>query len=119
VVGADEEEEGGSYTVVSEAADPDSEEKKKEINYGSLRDKFPKSKRGPAIAKVVKPSSYILFAAALSALCAVVYLCWGLWPFIFSDSPRGQRRLASLCTHIRRDQFRVQQLICHARQCIA
>ncbi len=115
VVGADDEEEGGSYTVMSEAPDPESEAKKKEIHYGTLRDKFPKSKRGPAMAKTVRPSSYILFAAALTAVAAIVYLCWGIWPFIFSDSPPRGKEMTYRIIHIVSAviSFACNGLICH------
>ena len=100
IAGDDDEEEGGTYTVMNEADGGDEDARKKGLDFGSLRDKYPKSKRGPAMAKTVRPSSYILFAAALTAVCAIVYLCWGLWPFIFSDEPPRGRAATYRIIHI-------------------
>lgn len=115
VVADDEEEEGGSYTLLDEEADPESDSRKKDVNFGSLRDKYPKSKRGPAIAKIVRPSSYILFAASLTAVISIVYLCWGVWPFIFSESPPSGSAASNRIIHIVSAviSFACCALICH------
>lgn len=90
-VAVEDDEDGGTYDVVKEKEDTVAEAKKKEVNFGTIRDKYPKSKRGPALAKTVTPSNSILFCGALTGLVAIVYLCWGIWPFIFSEeTPKGR-----------------------------
>lgn len=83
----EDEEEGGTYTVVDEKPETAEETKRKEINFGSIRDKYPKSKRGPAMGKTVTPSTYIMGAGILAAVGAIIFLCYSLWPFIFREEP--------------------------------
>jgi DNA-directed RNA polymerase subunit M/transcription elongation factor TFIIS len=86
----EEEEEGGTYSVIKEPEDPEAEARRKEINYGSLRDKFEKSKRGPAMAETVRPSNFILMQGIIDCIAGVGLLMVMLWPFIFSEeTPRG------------------------------
>jgi DNA-directed RNA polymerase subunit M/transcription elongation factor TFIIS len=86
----EDDDEGGTYVVAEERADTAADVKAKEVSFGSLRDKYPKSKRGPAMAKTVAPSNLILMVGALTGIAALVYLCWGIWPFIFSEQgPTG------------------------------
>jgi hypothetical protein len=90
----DEEETGGSYTLKDEA--PQNEEqikaKKESLYFGSLRDKFAKSKRGPAMARVVGYSNGMLFIGGLVIVLCIVGFFVGLWPFVFSDNtPQGAK----------------------------
>jgi len=90
----DDEEVGGTYGLntteeEAEAKDP-KKKKKKDVEYGSLRDKYEKSKRGPAMAKTVKPSNLILLQGVINCITSLVTFVIGLWPFIFSAAtPRG------------------------------
>jgi DNA-directed RNA polymerase subunit M/transcription elongation factor TFIIS len=114
-VPTDDEEEGGSYGVVEEQVDTVVEARKKEVTFGSLRDKYPKSKRGPAMAKTVTPSNCILFCGALTGIAAIIYICWGLWPFIFSEqAPTGRAatiRISLVVSGVL--LFVIAALICH------
>ena len=85
--GDDDSEEGGSYTVVEETA-----EKKKKLYFGSLRDKFAKSKRGPAMSMLVSPSNWIMAEGILICVGSILAVGVGFWPFIFSNEamPRNE-----------------------------
>lgn len=111
----DDDAIGGSYGLVEEKAVTDEEAKRKHVDLGSLRDKYPKSKRGPAMAKTVTPSNLLLLAGALAGIWAILYLGWGLWPFIFSDSPPRGRQATQRVIHIVAAviQFVVAALTCH------
>jgi hypothetical protein len=91
----DDEEVGGTYGTVAEPVeelDAKGRKKKKkedEINYGSLRDKYHKSKKGPAMAAVVKPSNALIFWGILVGLIGLATIMVGVWPFIF-----GEKKLA-------------------------
>ena len=90
----DEDEEGGSYGMASDPKESESDEKarkkKKDVNYGSLRDKFEKSKRGPAMAKLVKLTNGMLFIGVITVIGGIVGMVFGLWPFVFSENmPKG------------------------------
>lgn len=84
----DDEEEGGTYTVVEDTKGDDA--RAKDVNYGSLRDKFAKSKRGPAMAETVRPSNLVLMQGFIDGLAGLGIVIVALWPFIFSEeAPKG------------------------------
>jgi hypothetical protein len=83
----DDEEEGGAYELNKGGDETPAEKKKKKVNYGSLRDKFAKSKRGPAMARVVSLSNKTLLLGIIYAILCLIGIMSGLWPFIFSDKP--------------------------------
>jgi phage FluMu protein Com len=83
----DEEEEGGAYELNKGGEETSEEKKKKKVNYGSLRDKFKKSKRGPAMARVVKLTNAQMLFGIIHAVLYLVGVMGCLWPFIFSDKP--------------------------------
>ena len=81
VVNDDEDDEEKSYAVVQE------EEQERAVHYGSLRDKFKKSKRGPAMAQCVVPSNFTLYEGFLACIGTLICFIVGFWPMIFSDDP--------------------------------
>ncbi len=86
----EDDEEGGAYEVVSDNKD---EPKKKDVHYGSLRDKFKKSKRGPAMAVLCKLSNGMLLIGIATGIAGLIGVMMGLWPFIFSqEMPHGSKR---------------------------
>lgn len=76
------DEEVGTYGVVAEVKDDSA---KPDIHYGSLRDKFAKSKRGPAMFKTVGPSNWLLRLGLITCVCAVAAFAYGIWPVVFAD----------------------------------
>jgi len=86
----EDDEVGGNYGLEKEEVDETAEKAKKGVKYGSLRDKFEKSKRGPAMAETVQPSNLCLMQGIIDCIVAIVLMMYALWPFIFSEaSPKG------------------------------
>lgn len=88
----DDEDEGGFYGVREEAEETAEEKDRRKVELGSLRDKFAKSNRGPAMATTVGPSNLLLLQGIVDCLAALALLVIALWPFVFShDMPKGGR----------------------------
>ncbi len=78
----DEENEGGGMYLTKEEKE---EKPNEDINYGSLRDKFKKSKKGPAMALTVRPSNALTFWGFLMAALGVGAVLVAFWPYIYSE----------------------------------
>ncbi|MCS6851159.1 MAG: zinc-ribbon domain-containing protein [Gemmataceae bacterium] len=80
-----EDDEGGTYGLFDHT-DEEAEGKGRKVDYEeSLRDKFPKSKRGPAQALATGPSNWLLGTGLLFAFVSLgLILYWG-FPLVFSD----------------------------------
>lgn len=87
----EEEEVGGTYGLIEEKVEPEPEtkgqKKKKDVEFGSLRDKYEKSKRGPAMARIVNLSNGMILIGLVTGILSVGGIVYGLWPFIFSETP--------------------------------
>lgn len=59
--------------------------KEREKAYGPLKERFEKSKRGPALQIVVKPSNYLLLCGVLACIMAVTTGLVATWPMIFKS----------------------------------
>jgi hypothetical protein len=81
-VAIQDDENSDPYSVIKETGD----ELKPEVFLGSLRDRFAKSKIGPAMYKTVIPSNWLLRLGLFSCACAVFMFAYGLWPLIFCDA---------------------------------
>jgi rubredoxin len=81
----EEEDDRKDYGVVQEKEEEDG--KKPEISYGSLRDKFAKSKIGPAQYITVKPSNWLLRLGLFSCIMGLFMAVVACWPIIFSLVP--------------------------------
>lgn len=92
VPGFDEDDET-AYAVAALPEETEEEKKARKIRYGSLRKKFPKSKRGPAIAKVARISNYIIRLGVFACIAAVLFIIYSLWPLVFSAEPLGDDRV--------------------------
>lgn len=77
-----EEENSDPYAVIKETGD----QVKQEIFLGSLRDRFAKSKIGPAMYKTVIPSNWLLRLGLFSCIIAVLMFIYGLWPIVFCEA---------------------------------
>ncbi|HKA07297.1 MAG TPA: hypothetical protein VKD71_08575 [Gemmataceae bacterium] len=77
-----DDENSDPYSVIKETGD----EVKPEIFLGSLRDRFAKSKIGPAMYKTVIPSNWLLRLGLFSCSCAVIMFIIGLWPIVFCEA---------------------------------
>jgi phage FluMu protein Com len=78
----EEEENSNPYTVIRETG----KDNKPEIYLGSLRDRFAKSKIGPAMYKTVIPSNWLLRLGLFSCVGAVFYFIFALFPIIFCEA---------------------------------
>ena len=81
-VAVDEDDDGTPYGVIKE----DPNEARPEIHLGSLRDRFAKSKIGPAMFKTVIPSNWLLRLGLFSCVCAVLYFSYALFPVVFCEA---------------------------------
>lgn len=79
----DDEESGGAYAVFNDKKD---EEAKPDIYFGSLRDKFAKSKIGPAMYLTVLPSNWLLRLGLLSCVIAVAHFGFAVFPIVFCEA---------------------------------
>jgi len=84
--GDDDDEEGGTYGVAADVEDAGNK-KNRDVEYGSLRDKYEKSTRGPAMALVVGPSNGMLAVGILVGFGSMLGVMALLWPYIFSEDP--------------------------------
>jgi phage FluMu protein Com len=78
----EEAENSNPYAVIRETG----EEVKQELYLGSLRDKFAKSKIGPAMFKTVIPSNWLLRLGLFSCAAAMFYFILGVWPIVFCEA---------------------------------
>jgi hypothetical protein len=78
----DDEENSNPYAVIKEGED----QVKPEIHLGSLRDKFAKSKIGPAMFRTVIPSNWLMRLGLFSCTAAVIWFIFGIWPIIFCEA---------------------------------
>lgn len=78
----EEDEDSSPYAVIRETGD----EVKPEIHLGSLRDRFAKSKIGPAMFKTVMPSNWLLRLGLFSCAVALFMFIYGGWPIIFCEA---------------------------------
>src|SRR5262249_43597779 len=62
------------------------EQEKKRAVMGIVLDRAPKSKRGPAMAALVRPSNAMLGAGLINCLTDLACLCILIWPIIFNDN---------------------------------
>jgi hypothetical protein len=83
----DDEEDSRPYSVEEIPEEDDDEKAEKLPHFGSIRDKYPKSARGPAMAKMVGPSNYLIFLGLFACIVGIGAFAYGIWPFIFSDTP--------------------------------
>lgn len=84
----DEDEDRRLYQFVDSGPAADAKPGKKKSAYEEpLKDRFPKSKRGPAMAKVVKPSNALLASGLITCLGCLGIIVYYLFPMIFSDEP--------------------------------
>lgn len=116
----DDEEEGGSYSVVEEKTDGGGDSRKKDLYFGSLRDKFAKSKRGPAMAEVVFASNFLMAEGMILCILALIGFSASIWPFIFSDQPPARTKAINLiwAAVLNGVAFAQGGFICYAASCM-
>src|SRR4030095_12519488 len=78
----DHDDDGTPYAVIRENED----DVKPEVHLGSLRDKFAKSKIGPAMYRTVIPSNWLLRLGLFSCVVAVFWFAYALFPIVFCEA---------------------------------
>jgi len=77
------------------ATDPNAGVAEPKVHFGSLRDKYAKSKRGPAMAKVVKPANTIMFIAILFCIACLIMAVAAIFPIVFTEKALPSDRMNS------------------------
>ncbi len=90
---APQEDENTGYKLAEEPPETEEQKKAREVKYGSLRKKFDKNQRGPAIAKCVQPANWMLRMGLLLGVLSVLGFMWAIWPMIFNDEPLSPERM--------------------------
>src|SRR5262245_27630178 len=75
-------DEAGSYGLVREEDKRTSEEILKAA-FDPIKDRFKRSARGPALIRVVRPSTWLLGTGILICIMAIVGALWSVFPMIF------------------------------------
>jgi uncharacterized Zn finger protein (UPF0148 family) len=73
------------HVVWDDSEDETVKAEKQRAAAGIVRDRFEKSKRGPALAKVVVPSNAMLAAGIIQGAAAVLAFIIGLFPVVFKS----------------------------------
>ena len=79
----DDDDDRNPYGVVIDNSKP-----AEEINFVTLRDRFPKSMRGPAQGNVVVPANWLIAFGVGNCVACMLWFVVGIFPFIFTiDKP--------------------------------
>jgi predicted Zn finger-like uncharacterized protein len=84
---ADEDDDGRNpYAVKEDEGEEDAmREEKERAAQGLIKDRFKKSKRGPALKEVVRPSNFLLAVGVITCTLALIGVVIGAFPLIFQD----------------------------------
>ena len=89
-----DDEDSTPYTIQQETEE---EKKLAEINkpkFGEVKDKFKKSKRGPAVALLVLPTNLMIAEAGVCVFLGIAMTVIGGWGLVFSDSIPSSEELS-------------------------
>jgi len=77
-----DDDEAGSYGLVRDD-DTRSAEERMKTAFDPIKDRFKRSARGPALIRVVRPSTWLLGTGILICIMAIVGAFWSVFPMIF------------------------------------
>jgi hypothetical protein len=60
------------------------------VTFDQIRDRFPKSARGPAQKEVVRPANTMLAISIKNCLICIGAFLYGIWPFVFISDDGGK-----------------------------
>jgi hypothetical protein len=81
-----EEDDRNPYKVIDEKEEDEALKAEKErAARGLVRDRYEKSKRGPALKEVVRPSNFLLASGVINCTFAIVFFVIGIFPLVFRD----------------------------------
>lgn len=78
----DDDDGPANYAVAAEADTAESQEERDKA-FGPLRERFEKSKRGPALQIVVKPSNFLIMWGVIACICGAGTGLVATWDMIF------------------------------------
>jgi predicted Zn finger-like uncharacterized protein len=90
----DDGDDATPYGVVKESEEEKRLAAKNRPQFTEIRDKFKRSKRGPAQALLVLPTNLLVGEGALTAIVGVGAIIVGLWPLVFTDAPPSDEEIA-------------------------
>ena len=79
------DDDGPKTYVVTEDKESKESEKEREKAYGPLKERFEKSKCGPALPLVVKPANYLLLCGVVTCIMAITTGVVATWEMIFKS----------------------------------
>lgn len=79
------DDDGPMNYGLSEEQDTKESIKEREKAYGPMKERFEKSKRGPALQIVVKPSNFLLMCGAVACIVTIATGLLATWPMIFKS----------------------------------
>jgi hypothetical protein len=79
---ARDDDDAGSYGLVRDE-DTRSAEERMKTAFDPIKDRFKRSARGPALIRVVRPSTWLLGTGILICIMAIVGALWSVFPMIF------------------------------------
>lgn len=77
-----DDDEVESYGVVHDEEDAAAEERRRQV-FDPIKDRFKRSKRGPALIHVVRPSDWLLRVGIATCIAAIAGALWSIWPMVF------------------------------------
>src|SRR5258708_3325721 len=81
-----EEDDPNPYAVIQEKEEDEAMKAEKErAAQGLVKDRYKKSKRGPALKEVVRPSNFLLASGVINCTAAIVLFVIGIFPLVFRD----------------------------------
>jgi DNA-directed RNA polymerase subunit M/transcription elongation factor TFIIS len=84
----DDEDGAGTYGVAEGDKEEEATREERKKAMGPLKDRRPKSARGPAQAIATRPSNQLLATGTISCVSAVISILVVLWPLIFSTEKK-------------------------------
>jgi uncharacterized Zn finger protein (UPF0148 family) len=82
-----DDDDDSPYVVTTDEEKDD----KPELYFGSLRDKYAKSKRGPAMAMTTTPSNVLIGEGLLTCIGGIAFLVISIFPLVFSKEPLTEK----------------------------
>lgn len=83
--GKKEEDEEETYKFVEDSEEEDeASRKKREEAISPIKDRLPKSARGPCLAICQKPSGQMLFTSSLTCASCIASIMVEIWPMVFT-----------------------------------
>src|SRR4051812_44221831 len=80
--GADDDDGPALYGVITEVENEEAAQNRQQA-FDPLKERFEKSKRGPALERVIKPANYMLLSGVLTCLMSAAGTLVAIFPLVF------------------------------------